>query len=70
MAYSFGRHKQLNGRDDYLNEVEISFISYFYNVIRYLSSSNTENRVCTALENPGKPWNFKIKIQSLENPGI
>ena len=27
-------------------------------------------RVRTALENPGKPWNLKIKLQALENPGI
>ena len=27
-------------------------------------------RVRTVLENPGKPWNLKIKIQALENPGI
>ena len=33
-----------------------------------LAEATTYNRVHTALENPGKPWNLKIKIQALENP--
>ena len=33
-----------------------------------LASILPMSRVRTVLENPGKPWNLKIKIQALENP--
>ena len=65
-----------------LNQVAVGFVLFqlcvdlstnahhfsFVGACKFVKFNN--HRFRKALENPRKPWNLKIKIQALENPGI